>query len=40
MPAARAVWPKISDTYWADSSGRCNASKVRSCDAEVEAASV
>src|SRR3954447_11221730 len=25
IPAARAVWPKISDTYWADSSGRRNA---------------
>jgi hypothetical protein len=24
MPASRAFWPKASETYWVDSSGRRN----------------
>jgi hypothetical protein len=38
MPASRQRCPKTSAVYWADSTGRRNASTVRSCDGGVEEA--
>jgi hypothetical protein len=40
IPTLRQRRVKISDVYWADSSGPRNTSTMRSCDGEVEGASV